>query len=214
MSEHRNEYAVREMAGIFAFSSGAYYKRAKNGVSGRRQQAGTEPVDLIRLIQETHHCRYGSPRVREAPRRDYGRGVSRKRVARLLREYGLNARLRRKFIPTTNSNHGLAVCDNLLNREFQADRAGEKRVSDITYLRTTGGRVYLTVVLDLYDRKVTGRAFSAGVETVHTTIPAMEIAVANRKAQEGLLFHSDRGSIARKVFVGGWENSARRYARV
>jgi transposase InsO family protein len=114
-------------------------------------------------------------------------------VARLLRENGLNARRRRKFIPTTNSNHGLAVCDNLLNRRFQADRAGEKWVSDITYLRTTGGWVYLTAILDLYDRKVMGWAFSADMEAVHTTVPALEMAFANRKVQEGLIFHSDRG---------------------
>jgi hypothetical protein len=83
MSEHRDEYAVREMAGIFAFGCGAYYKWAKNGVSGRRQKADAELADLIRLIQEQHHYRYGSPLVREALRRDYGRRVSRKRAARL-----------------------------------------------------------------------------------------------------------------------------------
>jgi hypothetical protein len=97
--------------------------------------------------------------VREELRRVYGKRVSRKKVARLMREQGLNARQRRKFIPTTNSNHGLTVCENLLNREFHAGQGGEKRVSSyqryaITYLRTRGGWVYLTVVLDLFDRKV------------------------------------------------------------
>jgi transposase InsO family protein len=78
-----------------------------------------------------------------------------------------------------------------LNRRFQAERAGEKRVSDI--LRTTGGWVYLSAALDRYDRRVIGRAFSADMETAHTTVPAMEMAFANRKAQEGLICHSDRG---------------------
>jgi transposase InsO family protein len=119
--------------------------------------------------------------------------VSRKKAASLMRENGLNARRKRKFIPTTDSNHGLAVCDNLLNREFHAERAGEKWVSDITYLRTRGGWVYLTVVLDLYDRKVIGWALSGGLEAAQTTIPALEMAFANRKAREGLIFHSDRG---------------------
>jgi transposase InsO family protein len=73
-----------------------------------------------------------------------------------MRENGLNAWERRKFLPTTNLNHGLPVCENVLNREFDAERAGEKRVSDVTYLRTLGGWVYLTVVLDLFDRKVIG----------------------------------------------------------
>jgi transposase InsO family protein len=120
-----------------------------------------------------------------------------------MREKGLNARGRRKFIPTTNSNHGLPVCENILSREFQADRDGEKWVSDITYLRTVAGWVYLTVVLDLYDRKVIGWALSADTETVHTTIPALEMAFANREAREGLLFHSDRGAqYCAKAFRG------------
>jgi transposase InsO family protein len=110
-----------------------------------------------------------------------------------MREQGLNARKRRKFIGTTDSNHGLPVCENILDREFHAGRGGEKRVSDITCLRTGGGWVYLTVVLDLYDRKVVGRALSADMETAHTTIPAVDMAFANRKAQEDLIFHSDRG---------------------
>jgi transposase InsO family protein len=110
-----------------------------------------------------------------------------------MREKGLNARGRRKFIRATDSNHGLPVCGNLLNREFQAERGGEKWVLDITYLRTPGGWVYLTVIVDLYDRKVMGRALSADMERVHTTIPAIETAFADRKAREGLLFHSDRG---------------------
>jgi transposase InsO family protein len=136
--------------------------------------------------------------VREELRNKYGKGVSRKKAAvaaslPLMRENGLNARRRRKFIPTTNSNHGLPVCENILNREFQAQRGGEKWVSDITYLRTLGGWVYLTVVLDLYDRKIIGWAFSADMESVHTTIPALQMAFSNRKARDGLIFHSDRG---------------------
>jgi transposase InsO family protein len=115
-----------------------------------------------------------------------------------MRENGLNARLKREFIPTTNSNHGLPVCENLLNHRFHAAGPGEKWVSSyqryaITYLRAIGGWVYMTVVLDLYDRKVIGWALSADMETVHTTIPAVNTAFSNRKACEGLIFHLDRG---------------------
>jgi transposase InsO family protein len=130
-----------------------------------------------------------------------------------MRKNGLNARGRRKFVPTTNSNHGFPVCDNGLNREFHAERAGEKWVSDITYLRTRGDRVYLTVILDLFDRKVIGRTLSGDRETVHTAIPAPEMAFAGRKAREGLIFHSDRGcTIARKVFAAGWTGFVLRFA--
>ena len=72
----------------------------------------------------------------------------------------LNARRRRKFIPTTDSKHGLAVCENILGRQFRAEGGGQKRVSDITCLRACGGWVYLAVALDLFDRKVVGWALS------------------------------------------------------
>ena len=193
MSENRGRYTIREMAAVFGVSCSAYYQWAKKGVSSRREEEDACLVRLIREIVEQHHHRYGSPRVREVLRRDYGKRVSRKKVARLMREHGLNARQRRKFIPTTNSNHGLPVCENLLNRQFHTEGSGQKWVSDITYLRTIGGWVYLTVVLDLYDRKVIGWALSADMETVHTTIPALEMACTNRMPGEGLIFHSDRG---------------------
>ena len=87
-----------------------------------------------------------------------------------MRENGLNAARRRKFIRTTDSNHGLCVCENILNRQFHAEKGGQKWVSDITYLRTAFGWVYLTVVLDLYDRKVLGWALSGDLEAAHTTL--------------------------------------------
>jgi transposase InsO family protein len=124
----------------------------ENEQSAKRSTRDAELLDLIRGIVERHHWRYGSPRVRKALRDDYGKRVSRKKTARLMRENGLNARRRGRFIPTTDSNHGLPVCENRLNREFQAETAGAKWVSDITYLRVRGGWIYLTTGLDLYDR--------------------------------------------------------------
>jgi transposase InsO family protein len=126
MGEHRDEYTIREMAGVFGVSSSAYYKWAKKEESGGRREADMELVGLIVRIQEQHHYRYGSPRVGEALGRDHGKRVSRKKAARLMREIGLNARGRRKVVPATNPNHGLPVCENVLNREFRADRDGEK----------------------------------------------------------------------------------------
>jgi transposase InsO family protein len=91
-------------------------------------------------------------------------------------------------------NRRLPACENILSREFQAGRGGEKWVSDITYPRTRGGWVYQTAGKRLYDRKVIGWAFSADMKAVHTAIPAREMAFANRKDREGLLFYSDRGA--------------------
>lgn len=191
---NKNRYTIKEMAGLLGVSRAAYYKWVQNGVSEQRETEDAELIRLIREIVAKHHRRYGSPRVRKELRNVYGKRVSRKKVARLMRENGLNARRRRKYIRTTDSRHSLPVCENILNREFHAERAGQKWVSDITYLRTENGFwVYLTVVLDLYDRKVLGWALSANMEASHTTIAAMEMAMKNRTPAEGLIFHSDRG---------------------
>jgi transposase InsO family protein len=190
---NRGRYTIKEMAVIFGVSRGAYYKWARNGVSRRREAADAGLLDLIKERAKTHHRRYGSPRVRQELLDKYGKRVSRKKVARLMRENALNARGRRKFIPTTDSRHDLFVHENILNREFRAEKGGQKWVSDITYLRTKAGWVYLTVVLDLFDRKVLGWAMSAGLSARETAVAALEMAVRNRTPLNGLIFHSDRG---------------------
>ena len=193
MKANQNRYTIKEMAGLLGVSRSAYYRWAKTGVSNRRHEDDAELIRLIREIVVRHHRRYGSPRVRQELRKVYGKRVSLKKVARLMRENGLNARRRSKFIPTTDSKHTLAVSENILNQEFYAEKGGQKWVSDITYLRTQYGWVYLTVVIDLFDRKVIGWALSAGLKADETTIPALTMAVKNRTPQKGLIFHSDRG---------------------
>ena len=193
MQANRGRYTIKEMAVIFGVSRGAYYKWARNGVSRRREVADAELIGLIEKIVKKHHRRYGSPRVRRELLEKYGKRVSLKKVARLMRENGLNARRRGKFIPTTDSKHDLYVFENTLNREFHAEKGGQKWVSGITYLRTGFGWVYLTVVLDLFDRKVLGWALSAGLQASETAVAALEMAVRNRGPGNGLIFHSDRG---------------------
>jgi len=193
MQANKDRYTIREMAELFGVSRSAYYKWVREGVSQRRNEADAVLVELIRQIMAKHHWRYGSPRVRRELRDVYGKRVSLKKVARLMRENNLNARRKGKFIPTTDSKHTFEVCENILSREFHAQKGGQKWVSDITYLRTVFGWVYLTVVLDLFDRRIIGWALSADMETAHTSIAALEMAVKNRPAQDGLIFHSDRG---------------------
>jgi transposase InsO family protein len=153
------------MAGLLGVSGGAYYRRAKYGLSTRRREADAELPRLIREIVFRHHLRYGSPRARAELRLTYGKRVSRKKAARLPRENGLNARIRRSFARTTYSNHGLPVCPNILNREFYAEPPVQKWVSDITYPRALSGWLYLTVVIDLADRTVLGWSLSGSPRT-------------------------------------------------
>jgi len=192
MKANRNRYAIKEAAMLFGVSRSAYYRWARNGASQRRN-AGDE--DLARLILEIaakHRRRYGSPRVRRELRDAYGKRVSLKKAARLMRENGLNARKSRKHIPAAGSSHALAAFENILSREFYAESGGAKRVSDIAYLRTVDGWAYLTIVLGLFDRKVIGWALSLGMEASETAIAAFEMAAKSRSPQGGLIFHSGR----------------------
>jgi transposase InsO family protein len=181
------------MTGLFGVSRGAYYKWLKEGCPSREKNPDIWLIELIRKIVEKHHRRYGILRVRKELWIKHGINISRKKVAKLMRENGLNARRRRKYIPTTDSKHSLPVCENILNCEFYAEKQCQKWVSDITYLRTLNGWIYFTVVLDLFDRKVIGWALSANLDAANTSIPAFEMAVKNRTPHKDLIFHSDRG---------------------
>ncbi len=100
---------------------------------------------------------------------------------------------RKKFKVTTNSNHSYPVCRNLLNRNFNPSRLNQVWVSDITYIKTQKGWLYLTTIIDLYDRQVIGWSLSTRLYTSQTIIPAWKMAVSKRKITINLLFHSDRG---------------------
>jgi transposase InsO family protein len=194
MKAHKNEYSVSGMAKELGVSRQAYYRWAKYGFSRRQEESDESLHETLKAICETrHHYRYGRLRVEQDLREDYGLRVNHKRVARLMRKFGYNAQFHHKFMATTNSHHDLPVCPNILNRDFYAAAPGQKWVSDLTYLWTTGGWLYLTVVIDLYDRKVIGWSFSTTMEAEATVIPALEMAVMNRRPKRHLIFHSDRG---------------------
>ena len=192
LKANKDKYTIKEMTGLLGVSRSAYYKWARGGISLRRKEADAEILCLIRQIVTEHHQRYGSPRVRQELIKR-GICISIKKVARLMRENGLNARRKKKYTKTTDSNHNYRVSENILNREFYAEKPGQKWVSDITYLRTAEGWLYETVVLDLCDRKVVGWALSEGMEAEETSIAAFKMAVKNRTPMDGLIFHSDRG---------------------
>ena len=106
---------------------------------------------------------------------------------------GIRARKPKKFIATTDSKHNYPIAPNLLNRAFTVERPGEVWVSDITYVYTQSGWLYLTVIIDLYNRKVIGWAMSKGLKAEQTIIPAWRMALRNCPITQELIFHSDRG---------------------
>lgn len=148
-------------------------------------------METIKTIHIKSRGTYGTPRV-QAELRGLGRQVSRVRIGRLMRQAGLAVRCKRRTRSTTNSKHHHPVAENRLERNFTAEQPNQKWATDISYLPTTEGWLYLAVVLDLYSRKVIGWAMR---ETLHTglVIAALEMAETRRRPEAGLLHHSDQG---------------------
>ena len=111
-----------------------------------------------------------------------------------MRQANIKSIIRKKYrVQTTDSNYKYEVAENHLNRDFSTHRLAQKWVSDLTYIRTAEGWLYLTAILDLGDRKVIGWALSTSMQPVDTSIAAWKMAVKNRPISQNLLFHSDRG---------------------
>ena len=136
---------------------------------------------------------YGSPRIKVELEK-LGYYVSRPRVARIMKANYLVARRHRKFKFTTDSNHNYPIAPNILNQNFEVHRMNQVWVSDMTYIQTAEGWVYLTVIIDLFNRKVVGWAMSDNLSTKATIIPAWNMAIKDNKITKELIFHSDRGS--------------------
>jgi putative transposase len=135
---------------------------------------------------------YGSRRL-SATLKAQGLNVGRHRARTLMRASGLRARWRRKFIHTTDSRHTLPVAANVLDRQFKPNAPDRAWVSDITYVRTRSGWLYLAVVLDLFSRKIVGWAMAPSMPA-ELVCTALSLAIASRTPAPGLIVHSDRGS--------------------
>jgi transposase InsO family protein len=188
---HRFAHAVERMCRVLGVRRSGYYAWKRRGQSRRARR----DAELLGKIRESHGLskgRYGSPNIHE-DLRDWGYRCGRKRVARLMRESGLRSKVVRRFRVTTQSKHKLPVAENLLARDFTASAPNRVWVSDITYLWTQQGWLYLCVILDLWDRKVVG--WSMGERLVaDLAVDALRKAVRLRRPPEGrLVFHSDRG---------------------
>ena len=178
------------MCRVLRVSRSGYYRWLKRKPSRRKldnQRLDTE----IREIYDGSKGRYGSPKITQELR-DRGRRVGKNRVAKRMRKAGLRSKIRRKYKVTTNSKHNFAVAPNLLERNFTAPAPDKVWVSDITYLATRTGWLYLTVIIDVFSRMVVGWALSSslGHEMV---IAALKRANQRRRPAKGLIFHSDRG---------------------
>jgi putative transposase len=143
-------------------------------------------------IYEAHHRRVGSPKI-TAELQAAGLPTSRPRVARRMQHLGLRAQTRRRYRVTTDSQHGLPVAEHRLQRAFTQAQPNHVWVSDITYIGTREGWVYLCVFLDLYSRRIVGWACGASLEQ-DLVLQALRRTIGQRQPPAGLLIHSDQGT--------------------
>ena len=179
------------MCKVLKISRSCYYSWYSGGIS-KRKQANQILYAKIKEIFEMSMQTYGSPRITAELKRQ-GYVASQPRVAKLMHYNGLRSKVKRKYKATTNSNHNYTINKNLLNRKFKPKSMNKAWVSDITYIRTGQGWLFLTTVIDLFNRQIIGWALSKSLRTNKTIIPAWKMAISRRKISSKLIFHSDRG---------------------
>jgi transposase InsO family protein len=182
------------MCRLLDASKAGYYAWRERAPSERARD-DEKLLTRIRVIHAVSSQTYGTPRVHAQLRRE-GTLVGRKRVARIRRDAGIEVRLRRRFRRTTDSKHKFPIARNVLNRRFSVTEIRRKNrvwASDITYIETAQGWLYLAVILDLRSRRVVGWSLSQSLEET-IVLDAFRMAVGQRRPGRGILHHSDRGS--------------------
>lgn len=191
IADHRHEFRVSKMCKVLGVSKSGFYQWMQQTDSPQKQRK--EKVKRqIRRIHKQSKSRYGSPKITALLRQD-GCVISERTVTRYMKEMGIRSKTVKKYKATTYSKHNLPVYPNLLNQNFTASQRGEVWVSDITYVPTKAGWLYLATVMDLYSRRVIGWAMSDRM-TKDLVIRALKRAFQTQAPTPGLIHHSDRGS--------------------
>jgi putative transposase len=164
----------------------AYIKRPES----KRSKENRELLKTIKHIHEKSHRIYGSPRITKIlpPEQKASRG----RVARLMQKNGIRSKVAKKYKATANSKHNLPVAENIINQQFEASKPNEKWLTDITYVATDEGWLYLAGVMDLYGRPIVGWAMTSHMKT-ELVSSALKQAIGRTGASKGCIVHSDRG---------------------
>jgi putative transposase len=196
VATHKAVWPVAISCDVLGLSTSGYYDHQ------RRQSRAAKPAGKrvsddallvhLRAIHAEVKGEYGWPRMlRELRAR--GIGVGKARVQRTMKLHGIRAKGKKKFVVTTDSEHALPIATNLLNRKFTVNQPNTVWTSDITYIPTDEGWLYLVAVIDLFSRKVVGWSMKPHMQASMVT-DALRMAWFSRKPQKGLVFHSDRGS--------------------
>ncbi|HYQ17457.1 MAG TPA: IS3 family transposase [Polyangiaceae bacterium] len=185
----RANVPVARACRVLQVSRSGYYNWLHAAPSSRSIDDALLTAEVQEVFHE-HRGRYGAPRVRRALRRK-GPRPSKKRVARIMRLFGLRGRTPRRFRKTTDSRHTKRIAPNLLNRKFAVPAPNQALVGDITYIATTDGWLYLAVLIDLYSRRVVGWALSDRIDT-ELALGALRMAATTRALAPDWIHHTDR----------------------
>lgn len=189
--ENRKEFRLGKMCKILNVSRSGYHNYVKRRFS-RRESDENIILGKIKEIHKNSRELYGSPRIYQELRRR-GFKINKKRVVRIMRKYGIMAKTKRKYKVTTNSNHSYPITKDLIGQNFKSRKSNKIWVSDITYIRTKEGWLYLACILDLYSRMIVGWYIDQRQSSSLVTT-AIRNALTQRGENPGIIFHSDRGS--------------------
>ena len=190
IKEHDHDFPVAVMCDALQVGTSGYYGRLGHRPSARQQRHVHIAQAVTRFYFESERI-YGYRKV-YADLRDASINCCGETVRRIMRRIGLFSCVKRRFVRTTDSNHNMAVAQNLLARDFKADAINTKWAADITYVPTEQGWLYFAAVMDLYSRRIIGWSMSERIDSKLVT-EALRMAIEQRKPQNGLVHHSDRG---------------------
>ena len=199
ITQHKNAYPISLQCQVLGVSRNGYYQYQRSWDNRPDDPIHQEMLEWVEDIAKSSDYTYGSRRMKVALN-VLGYPVSRNKARKLMREANVQARQRRKYKVTTNSNHRQPVFDNLLNREFDIAQPDQVYAADVTYVWTQEGWLYLAVVIDLCSRKIVGWSMSSRMKA-QLVCDALHMAIWRRQPEAGLIHHSDRGSqYASKAF--------------
>lgn len=188
---HREEHRIGKMCKTLEVSRSGYHKYIHQKINGRKLE-NLRITEMIKDIFQKSHERYGCLKIQKELL-SKGYVINKKRISRIMKINGLRAKARRKYKVTTKSGNNEIFVENKVNQQFQVSRSNKIWVSDITYIWTGEGWLYLAIILDLFSRMIVGWSMSKHINA-KLVVDAIEQAFRNREVEAGLIFHSDRGS--------------------
>jgi putative transposase len=191
IKEHRQVWTIALMCKVLEVAVSGFYDWLSRSPS-KRSQENEKLTEQILMVHCGSRCTYGSPRIYK-DMKGAGHSVSENRVARLMKLKGIRGKAKRKFKTTTTSQHQRPRTENLVKQNFHSPEPNKLWVSDITYIATLEGWLYLAVILDVFSRKVIGWAFSERL-TDDLVLSALTMAKQQRSTKNNLIHHSDQGS--------------------